>query len=142
MDTKKTMAAFGAAGALTLGGFLAGAVGPLHIASAQQSPSTTAPPAASPAQPATPGQGNQSTTGSNEDPTHEAGETPQQEADEDSGKAHHGGRHGGPSNEDPAHEAKETPQQEAEEDANNGAQAKGGSTTPSTAAPATGNTNG
>src|SRR5436853_178118 len=62
---------------------------------------------------------------SNEDPAHEAAESPEREAEENSGKAFHGGggHHG--FNEDPAHEATESPEREAQEDAANGASGGG-----------------
>jgi hypothetical protein len=108
-----SLLAGGALGLIMFGPSLAGA----------QTPTTT-PPAAATAPPA-PSGGSGSFT-SNEDPTHEAGESAQREADENSGKAFHGGgRHG--FNEDPAHEASESPEREAQEDAGRGAPSAGSS---------------
>jgi hypothetical protein len=142
MDKRKAAAAAVGAGALVLGGFVVGMLDPLHVASAQQAPSTTE--ATSPTTPGSSAQmpSTNGTTGSNEDPTHEAGESAQQEADEDAGRAHHGGRGGhGASNEDPTHEAGESAQREAEENAENGngsgSNGSGSSATPAPSAPPT-----
>jgi hypothetical protein len=121
MTNKRIMAAT-VGGSLLAGGALALIMFGPSLAGAQTP--TTNPPAAATTPPAA--SGNPGSFGSNEDPAHEAGESAEREAEENSGKAFHGGGHHG-FNEDPAHEAGESPEREAQEHADTAPSGNSGS---------------